>query len=426
MNIYRVTISDDDPLCGLLAISLVDFPAVEKNFLKFKQDGQQPKRNNLKADEEQRIITGIALLADTPIYRYDPDFGGEYYMVFEKDTIRQLVQKYSHDGLLNVINLQHNADTYSVDSCVMVESYFIDHERGICPAEFTDVPDGSWCVSFKVTDPELWERIKASHGEEGGFNGFSVEVVSGIERKMKADPQPEPNPDPIPTFDEVATDLLAGFNVKQAYRVSRGDIKDAMSKRRQVEITTADGNKTQCQIKDIAKQNGEDAINVYDTKGDKWRTVPLATIDKIHVTDIPFVPWNYDLPSFEAIENDEDNVVTDSIVADRENITLAIKGHYFAMITYDDESGQGCTGMRQVLIAAYGHHSQSGNECFRAYQYFGATHTISPAWKMFLTKRCRSMRIMREAEPWSAVPPQYHMDDVHINIIAQIDDHFLN
>ena len=75
MNIYRVTISDDDPLCGLLAISLVDFPAVEKNFLKFKQDGQQPKRNNLKADEEQRIITGIALLADTPIYRYDPDFG---------------------------------------------------------------------------------------------------------------------------------------------------------------------------------------------------------------------------------------------------------------------------------------------------------------------------------------------------------------
>ena len=413
MNIYRVVL-DDDPACGLLAISLVDFPAVEKNFLKFNTDGK-PQRVNLKTDEEQRIITGIALLADTPIYRRD-DGLGEYYMVFEADTIRRLVEKYSKDGLLNVINLQHDADTYSVESCVMVESYFIDHQRGICPTEFADVPDGSWCVSFRVTDPKLWDAIKASHGEEGQLNGFSVEVVSGIERKMRAE-QPA---DTIQTLEEAATALLP-----QQYRVSRGDIKDVLSKRRQVEIETEDG-AIQGQIKDLAKKSGADCVNFYDTKADKWRIVPLVDIVRVRVLDVPFAPWNYDLPSYEKIINDEDVIVTDSIIASRDNIELAIKGHYFAMITYDDESGKGCTGMRQVLIAAYGHHSQSGNECFRAYQYFGATHTISPAWKMFLTKRCRSMRIMREAEPWQAVPPQYRMDDVHINIIAQVDDHFLN
>ena len=67
MKIYRVTY-DEQPDWGLLAISLVDFPAVEKNFLKFCEE---PKRQQvrLKADDEQHVITGVALLADTPIYR---------------------------------------------------------------------------------------------------------------------------------------------------------------------------------------------------------------------------------------------------------------------------------------------------------------------------------------------------------------------
>ena len=90
MNIYRITINDiDNPLLGLMAISIVDFPAVEKNFIRFK-DKSKEKRIVLKADNDQRVITGVALLADTPIYRYDPAMGGDYWVVFERETIKHL------------------------------------------------------------------------------------------------------------------------------------------------------------------------------------------------------------------------------------------------------------------------------------------------------------------------------------------------
>ena len=162
MNIYRITINDiDNPRLGLMAISIVDFPAVEKNFIRFK-DKSKEKRIVLKADNDQRVITGVALLADTPIYRYDPAMGGDYWVVFERETIKTLVEKYSRDGLLNVINLQHDETTYSINSCTMIESYFVNNDRGICPVEFKGIPDGSWIVSFKVTDEELWQTMKAN------------------------------------------------------------------------------------------------------------------------------------------------------------------------------------------------------------------------------------------------------------------------
>ena len=71
MNIYRVSF-DELADWGLLAISLVDFPAVERNFIKFKNEGERrPLR--LKSDDSQHVVTGVALLADTPIYRYSPE-----------------------------------------------------------------------------------------------------------------------------------------------------------------------------------------------------------------------------------------------------------------------------------------------------------------------------------------------------------------
>lgn len=427
MKIYRVTISDDDPECGLLAISLVDFPAVERNFIKFKGESERPRRVSLKADEEQRVITGIALLADTPIYRFDPEIG-EYYIVFEKDTIRQLVQKYSRDGLLNVINLQHDSDTYSVDSCVMVESYFTDKARGIAPAEFADVPDGSWVVSFKVTDPELWEAIKASHGEEGGLNGFSVEVVSGFEQKYRMEPETAETGE-IATFEEAAEELLAGFKKKSDLRISRSDIKDVMGKRRQIEVEV-DGKTYTGQIKDLGKLNGEDAVSFYDVKTDRWRVLPLYDIARVRVLDTPMAPWNYNLPSYNDIEGDDDFIVTNSIIANREAIEACIERQYFAMITYDDESEHPARGQRQVQIVCYGT-SLRGNECFRAYEYHGDTATSLPGgvgnWRLFLTKRCTSFKILNWMEKWATLPPGYHTGDVDMTTIyKEVNPAFIN
>lgn len=129
---------------------------------------------------------------------------------------------------------------------------------------------------------------------------------------------------------------------------------------------------------------------------------------------------------YEDIVADDDIVITDSREANDDNLKAAIEGRFFAMIYYDDESGEGCTNARQVQVVAAGYHTGTGNKCFRAYEWFGDTHTEVPAWKMFLTKRCRSFRLMTEADKWTSVPPLYHMNDSQMEtILWQVDDSFI-
>ena len=176
MKLYDISIDPTDFETGLNAISLVENPAVEVDFLAFAKEESAVLQF---ADEERHIITGIALLADTPIYRIAPD-GTEYYVRFTKDCIRQLVEKYFKFGLTNSVNIEHK-DNQFVDGVTMLESYIIDKERGICPSEFTSAPDGSWVVSYKVSNLDVWNKIKS-----GEVKGFSVQgLFRIIETKLE-------------------------------------------------------------------------------------------------------------------------------------------------------------------------------------------------------------------------------------------------
>ena len=63
----------------------------------------------------------------------------------------------------------------------MLESYIIDKERGICPNEFASAPDGSWVVSYKVSNLDVWNKIKS-----GEVKGFSVQgLFRIIETKLE-------------------------------------------------------------------------------------------------------------------------------------------------------------------------------------------------------------------------------------------------
>ena len=175
-KLYDISIDPTDFETGLNAISLVENPAVEVDFLAFAKDESAALQF---ADEERHIITGIALLADTPIYRIAPD-RTEYYVRFTKDCIRQLVEKYFKFGLTNSVNIEHKNNQF-VDGVTMLESYIIDKERGICPSEFASVPDGSWVVSYKVNNLDVWSKIKS-----GEVKGFSVQgLFRIIETKLE-------------------------------------------------------------------------------------------------------------------------------------------------------------------------------------------------------------------------------------------------
>ena len=163
-RVFYITINDECD--GMDAISLVKYPAVERNFLCFDEEKKPIK---MAFNTDKQIISGVVCLADTPIYRYTQGFG-EYFVIFTKEVIEKMVIKYSKDGLFNSINLQHNDEKF-VDGVYLFESYLINKDRGICPKEFDDVPEGSWLCSFKVEDSDLWNEIVK--GKD--LNGFSLQ-----------------------------------------------------------------------------------------------------------------------------------------------------------------------------------------------------------------------------------------------------------
>lgn len=165
---------DDSENTGCFKISLVDFPAVETSFLCFDKE---PEKFNFKVtDDEKHIVTGIALRCNVPIYRVSPD-GTEYYVLFTKETVEHIMQKFAKDNNGFNISIQHELD---VKDCYVVESYLINKERGIVPQEFSDIEDGSWVVSVKIENPKVWDYIK-----EGNCSGFSIEILA-IPEALKA------------------------------------------------------------------------------------------------------------------------------------------------------------------------------------------------------------------------------------------------
>lgn len=147
-------------------VALVDRPAIQRNWNAFKE-----KYKFEIVSEEKRIISGALMLADTPIFRSDATHG-DYYVMFSKDTIFKIAQKFFKKGYQANVNVNHDP-SQKVDGVVMFESFISDADRGIAPMKgFEDAPDGSWFGSFKVENDDTWAKVK-----NGEVKGFSVEGV---------------------------------------------------------------------------------------------------------------------------------------------------------------------------------------------------------------------------------------------------------
>lgn len=123
--------------------------------------------------EDQKIVSGALMIADLPIYRKDQD--GEYYVMFSKEEIKKIVQRFFKKGYQAKVNIEHGKPAEGV---YMFESYIIDRDRGVNPPKgFEDVADGSWFGSFKIENNDLWSKVK-----DGTFKGFSVEGLFKYEK----------------------------------------------------------------------------------------------------------------------------------------------------------------------------------------------------------------------------------------------------
>lgn len=166
--------SIQDANCGMVRVSLVDAPAVKRDFVHFaeEQAGGDPRQLQRYAvqDEEQRLVRGVIMRANVPILRYDKDFG-YYWIVFERDTIRDMAERYLAEGRQNAVDLQH--DGKDIEGVQLVQWFIKDAAAGINPEGFEDIEDGSLFGEYHVLNDEAWAGIK-----DGTFNGFSIEVIA--------------------------------------------------------------------------------------------------------------------------------------------------------------------------------------------------------------------------------------------------------
>ena len=164
LRIINLDVSMEDMESGVTFVALVDRPATESNFLAFSKNVNHEFK---VVNEEKRIISGVLMLADTPIYRNDKH--GEYMVQFSKDSVANMVRKFFRDGNTSNVNKEHNLSRIA-DGVYMIESFIIDTERMTAPKGFESVTNGSWFGSYKVDNDEVWNEVK-----EGKFRGFSIE-----------------------------------------------------------------------------------------------------------------------------------------------------------------------------------------------------------------------------------------------------------
>lgn len=165
LPVFDITIADIEQ--GMFKISLVDKPAIEENFIYFSKEEQIL----FATDKEKREVIGPIMIPDKEIIRYSPDMG-YYYVRFSEEIIKEIMYKYSKEGLFNAFGINHSYDT---DEVVMLEVWMKEGDSDKSQNYGYDLPNGTVFVKAKIESDELFTAIK-----DGEINGFSIEIKADI------------------------------------------------------------------------------------------------------------------------------------------------------------------------------------------------------------------------------------------------------
>ena len=156
-------ILDEDEAIGVEAISVVENPAIESDFIAL--NNQEIKLAEI--NKEKRLLMGALLIPNKPIYRKNGK--EEYYIFFSKDTIARASQMYLQNGNQSQSTLEHDKQ---LKGLTLVESWIVeDKEKDKTALYGLDVPVGTWMGSVKVDNDEIWNDYVKS----GKVKGFSIE-----------------------------------------------------------------------------------------------------------------------------------------------------------------------------------------------------------------------------------------------------------
>ena len=397
LPIYDIIIDTESEDLNMSCISLVTDPAVEKDFECFSKD-KKPMKFSV-TDQEKHCITGVAIRADVPIYRYSPD-KGEYYVRFSKETIEQIVYKYSKQNLWNSVSLEHSGQ--NIDSAVMVEFYLKSENK--CPKGFEEIENGSLMVTYKITDENLWDKVKNSDE----INGFSIEIMADLEPTnefVESDLQSTEEfvKNEKDFFENLMNWLSEEDFEKKNFSIDKGTIRKAIEDEKVILIDEGGDKAVEYYPHSLGKKSGNDIVVLYNPDTRKWSVKTLREIDCV-VSDTPIGEFIYTDPTYEKIMDDEEIVVTRT--KGSTSYSDLIHNKVMTMISYNDEKEKPALGFRQCAVIAHGY-TKAGNECIRIMEVFGDSRSaregegVIPDYRLLLTKRIKSLKPMIGTAPWS-------------------------
>jgi hypothetical protein len=164
MKIVELIIDERDSESGIDAVSVVESPAIEENFIALAEQKIELK----EIDAEKRILMGAALIPNKKIYRVNEKTKEEFEIFFSEQTVRQAMELFFKKGNQSKATQEH---AKSIDGMTVVESWLIEdkvHDKSVKYG--FSLPKGTWMISMKVDNDKVWKDVK-----EGKVKGFSIE-----------------------------------------------------------------------------------------------------------------------------------------------------------------------------------------------------------------------------------------------------------
>lgn len=163
MDIIELFIDENDDVSGIEAVSIVENPAIEEDFVALKNQ----EFKFAEVNKEKRILMGAALIPNKPIYRRNEE--NEYYIYFSRDTVRKASELFFIRGNHNKSTLEHQMP---LEGLVAVESWIVENKEKDKSSHYgMDMPLGTWMLSMKVLNDDVWEN----YVKTGKVKGFSIE-----------------------------------------------------------------------------------------------------------------------------------------------------------------------------------------------------------------------------------------------------------
>ena len=253
MKIIELILDEENEDNGITAISVVENPAIEEDFIALKN--QEVKF--AEQDKEKRILMGAALIPNKPIFRKNEE--DEYYIFFSKDTVRKASELFFIKGNQSQSTLEHKV---ALEGLTVVESWIVESEQDKSRHYGMDVPMGTWMVSMKVNSDEVWNE----YVKKGKVKGFSIEAYFSDKMSRPKDKTlNESLEDEANELLDELKDFLSSENLE-----SYSDYPDAVSNnaKRGIDLNEKNNNKCATQVGKVRAQQlaKKEAITVETVK----------------------------------------------------------------------------------------------------------------------------------------------------------------